>query len=268
MSTTTIATAEIIDMVSNLATINLGYLGIAVTVLVFLGGAFYLFNFKPLKDSIERQEKTLTVLEKDVKENLSSSKEEIKGDLVVFKKTQDDVVLNSIQQRNEKLLSDIQTKIVTFENEFTQKFNAFAEGKDQNLQTIILAEVSNNTRELEKSLNTAIIKVKSGSEEAAATVSKTVSSVQEDLKEVKRTMRKLEVFMYSQKGQMGAIYGSIDLLKDAIDENNWRINGALEDLNKELEGEIITRIEKQLVRLDDKPEYSPLAAKIRKRYQE
>ena len=122
-------------------------------------------------------------------------------------------------------------------------------------------------------MNTAIIKVKSGSEEAAATVSKTVSSVQEDLKEVKRTMRKLEVFMYSQKGQMGAIYGSIDLLKDAIDENNWRINGALEDLNKELEGikldgEIITRIEKQLVRLDDKPEYSPLAAKIRKRYQE
>ena len=97
--------------------------------------------------------------------------------------------------------------------------------------------------------------------------------MQDYLKEVKRKIRELEVFKYSLKGQMGAIYGSIDLLKDAIDENSWNIGGTLEDLFKEiadckLEGEIITRIEEQLIRLNDKPKYIPLVSKIRKKYQE
>lgn len=273
MATTTISITEIIGLIENLATLNLGYLGVAVTILVFLGGAFYLFNFKPLKDALERQEKTLSDLEKEVKENLSSSKKEIKEDLEVFKKEQEEDLSNFSKQRDDKLLSDIQTKIIGFEKEFTQKFDSFAEEKDSNLKTIILAEVSNKVRDLEKALSALISNSKSETEKNISSLKNTLASLQENLKEVKRKARELEVFKYSQRGQMGAIYGSVDLLKEAIDENSWRIDGSLEDLNKELEGvklegETITRIEEQLVRLDSKPKYSPLVAKIRKRYQE
>ena len=273
MATTTTSIIEIIGLIENLATLNLGYLGIAVTILLFLGGAFYLFNFKPLKDALGRQEKILTDLGKEVNENLSSSKKEIRDDLELFKKAQVEESYNFSKQRDDKLLADIQTKIVSFENEFTQKFNSFVEEKDANLKTIILAEVSNKVRDIEKTLSSTISISKSETEKEIASVKKTLASFQDNLKEIKRITRELEVFKYSQRGQMGAIYGSIDLLKDAIDENSWRIDGALEDLFKEiadykLEGEIIIRIEEQLVRLNDKPKYTPLVLKIRKKYQE
>lgn len=272
MATNTIVIPEIINLISNLATLNLGYLGIAVTILVFLGGAFYLFNFKPLKDNLEKQEKTIDGLKKEVEENLSSSKKEIKEELEEYKKNQDGVVLNLVTQRDDKLLADVQTKIAIFEKEFTQKFDSFVDEKDKNSKTVILAEVSDKIRELEKSLTTIVSSVKTENDKKNTNTEKSFSSLQNDFKELKRCNRKLEVFMYSQKGQMGAIYGSIDLLKDAIDENSWRIDSTLEDLNNEikgikLRGDIITRIEEQIVRLNDKPKYLPLVTKLRKHYQ-
>ncbi|NQU77717.1 hypothetical protein HQ544_03395 [Candidatus Falkowbacteria bacterium] len=273
MPTTTVTIIEIADLMEKLATINIGYLGISVTILVLLGGAFYLFNVKPLKDSLGRQEKTLTDLGKEVNENLSSSKKEIKNDLEVFKDIQDENISDLAKQRDGKLLSDIQTKIVSFEKEFTQKFDSFAEEKDANLKTVILAEVGNKVRELEKTLSSTINNLKSETGKEIASVKELLSTLQNNLKEVNRRTRELEVFKYSQQGKMGAIYGSIELLKGAIDEGGWRIEGYLEDLNRELkdinlEGELITRIEEQLVRLVDKPKYSPLVVKIRKHYQE
>lgn len=273
MATSTIITSELVSLIESLATLNLGYLGISVTILLFLGGAFYLFNFKPIKDKLEQQEKTLNDLEKEIKENLSSSKKEIKEDIEKFKEEQNKALSDLIKQKDEKILSEIQTKIVSFEKDFTEKFDTFAEEKDENLKTVILAEVSNKVRDLEKSLTAVINTAKSELNKEVVSTKNKVSTLQDSLKEVKRKTRELEVFKYSQKGQMGAIYGSIYLLKEAIDEDSWRINGALEDLSREmdgvkLEGEIITRIEEQLVRLDNKPKYSPLVIKIRKHYQE
>jgi len=272
MTTTTITIIEIASLMQNLATLNLAYLGIAVTILVLLGGAFYLFNFKPLKDSSERYEKILIELGKEVKENLTLSKIEIKEDLVNFKKEQEENTSNFIEQNSEKLLSDIQAKLSNFEKDFTQKFNSFAEEKDENLKTVILANVSDKERVLEKSLSSYIDKTKVELEKEITSLKGKLVLLQEDFKDLKRRTRELEVYKYSQKGQMGAIYGSIDLLEDAINENSWRIEGSLDDLFQEigdisLEGELITRVEEQLTRLDDKPKYAPLVTKIRKKYQ-
>ena len=105
---------------------------------------------------LKGKEKTLTDLEKEIKENLSSSKKEIKEELNIFKDEQIKTVSNIFEQKADKLLSDIQTKIANFDKEFTQKFDSFAEEKDVSLKTVILAEVSNKVRELEKSLSFAI----------------------------------------------------------------------------------------------------------------
>lgn len=273
MPTSIVATPEVIDLINNLATLNLGYLGIAVTILVFFGGAFYLFNFKPIKDNLEKQERIINELKKEIEKNIISFKEKMEKDFDNFKNVQNDEISNLVTQRDEKLLSDIQTKIVTFEKDFTENFNSFADKKDVDLKVIILAETSGKIQILEKNIISLASKVKAENEKESSNVMRIISSLQSDLKELKRTNRILEVFMYSQKGQMGAIYGCIDLLRDAIDENTWRIGSSLEDLSKEidgikLEGEVITRIEEQLVRLSKMPKYSPLVAKIRKHYQQ
>lgn len=93
-----------------------------------------------------------------------------------------------------------------------------------------------------------------------------------DFKDLKRTVKELRIFVYAQKGQQGEILETIELLKEDIDENNWRIDGVLEDLEKtiqkiDLKPNLITDIEEQLCRLDDKPKYKFLVSKIRKHYQ-
>lgn len=271
MATTTPATLDLINLIQNLATLNLGYLGVSVTILIVFGGAFYLFNFKPLKDTIERQERTLTDLKTEVEKNLSSSKEEIKEDLKAFQIAQTETISKSVDQKNENLFSDFNSKISDFERDFSEKFSTFAVEKDDALKTVVLAEVSNQIRTLEKTLTATIDKNKTDSTKSLEEIKSSISSLRNELKDLKRKVGELEVFKFSQKGQMGAIYGSVELLKQDIDDNSWRIDGSLEDLNKELkgielEGEVITRIEEQLVRLADKPKYQPLVEKVRKNY--
>lgn len=47
------------NFINQVAAVNLGYLSVAVTILLIFGGAFYLFNFKPLQESIRKQEEDL-----------------------------------------------------------------------------------------------------------------------------------------------------------------------------------------------------------------
>jgi hypothetical protein len=92
-------------------------------------------------------------------------------------------------------------------------------------------------------------------------------------KELKREVKDLKIFMHAQKGQMGEIYGLIDALKEDIDDDSWRIDGVLEELEKaigktRLTNDVIASLEEQLFRLEDKPKYKFMMNKIRKHYQE
>ena len=92
-------------------------------------------------------------------------------------------------------------------------------------------------------------------------------------KDLKRTVKELEVFMHGQKGQMGELIGLVELLKEDIADDSWRIESTLEGLEKvisgtTLKGDMITDIEEQLCRLDDKPKYNVLVKKVRKHYQD
>ncbi len=69
---------EITHFIETITTLNLGYLGLSVTILVFLGGAFYLFNFKPLKETIEKNEK-----------RLMESENKLEGELLKFQDHQE-----------------------------------------------------------------------------------------------------------------------------------------------------------------------------------
>ena len=94
-----------------------------------------------------------------------------------------------------------------------------------------------------------------------------------EFKDLSRTVKELEIFVHAQKGQRGEFMGWIEVLKEDIDDESWRIAVTLEELEKtvsriKLENTHITDIEEQLCRLDNKPKYNFLVAKIRKHYQE
>jgi hypothetical protein len=71
-TTTTISVAEMMTLVQGMATLNLGYLVLCVTIILFAGGFFYLFNFRPLQESIEKQDGQLESLKKDVETKIEN----------------------------------------------------------------------------------------------------------------------------------------------------------------------------------------------------
>ncbi|MDR3582195.1 MAG: hypothetical protein P4L67_02885 [Candidatus Pacebacteria bacterium] len=58
-------TINLQDLISSLAASNLAYLTVALVIIGFLAGAFYLFNFKPLQDQLKKQEENNIATEKE-----------------------------------------------------------------------------------------------------------------------------------------------------------------------------------------------------------
>jgi|GEM_PF-6218190 len=72
IATTSIAVSDLISLTQNIATLNLGYLGVCVTIILFAGGFFYVFNFGPLQKSFEKQEGQLGLISKEVDSKIDS----------------------------------------------------------------------------------------------------------------------------------------------------------------------------------------------------
>jgi hypothetical protein len=64
------------DLVGQLTTYNIEYLGIAITVILFISGLFYYFNLRPLQDRINKQEletrEMVKALEKNSRKQLGA----------------------------------------------------------------------------------------------------------------------------------------------------------------------------------------------------
>ena len=64
-TTSAITVADSINLITGVANASLGYLTVAVTILALLGTAFYIFNFRPLTKTLERQEERFRTSEKE-----------------------------------------------------------------------------------------------------------------------------------------------------------------------------------------------------------
>jgi hypothetical protein len=261
VSTTVVNITDLINLSKDIAQLNLGYLGISVTILAILGGVFYLFQLKPLKDILNKQGETISDLKKEAGELLKSAEKKVDVALENFDKEQKEKLSNSLQQNQEKLLLEVKNQLTLLEKTITEKTESTTENKDNKLKEIILSETDNRLRALEDKLNSKIEKIE-----------RAVSSIDGKIKDLKRKTRELEVFKYSKEGKMGAIYGLIDLLKEDIEEKSWRTSNTLEQLENEitgiiLKGDDITIIEEQLVKLDEEKKYKHLIDGIREQYQ-
>ncbi len=231
IASNSITVTDIINAANNIATLNLGYLGISVTILALLGGAFYLFNIRPLKDTLGQQEKLLINLKKEVEDNLSSSKLEVKEELKEFETRQITNISSLIQQENDKLISEVQTKIAIFEKDFAQKFDFFASEKDSNLKTVLLAEVGTQLRTIEKAIKIDSDKSIKELSDKLAPLQDTLVSIKSDIAGAKEDIVDLKIEHHLKKNQVGALKGMIDKLNLRIDRG-WNVESELAMIKK------------------------------------
>jgi hypothetical protein len=180
-------------------------------------------------------------------------------------------VSDHTKQKNDLLSSTVDTRIAGLETVISVKFSSVIEKELGSLHTLVMSEVGDRIRELEKNFLEKLELQKLDFEKRFEAVNEKQIESKKAIATLNRKTRELEIFKYSQKGQMGAIYGSIELLKEDIDAKNWKIEGDLEDLSKEIEGvnlksEVITQIEEQLARLDDAPKYKYLIDQVKEMY--
>lgn len=242
------------DLVDQVITYNLGYLGIAVGIIVALGGAFYLFNFRPLKDALSKQESELgeqAQLLKDTEENLR------KETLSRLDDATDKVA--SLQETNkQEILSLVEEKLIESEALVSREIEASMRRETKSIKEQLLIEMKNLLLTSESELKEQINTLDKQLVQEAGSLDIKISSLKNKMDDVNRRIRELEVYKYSKEGQMGAIYGLVDLLNEAItNKEGWRINRYLDLLRKEIDGcyidaDIVSNIEEQLERLKEK----------------
>ncbi len=69
--------ADFTMLLQSVVTLNLGYLGVCVTIILGAGGFFYLFSVKPFQASLEKQEKELIQLKRDTEERTTLMEEKL-----------------------------------------------------------------------------------------------------------------------------------------------------------------------------------------------
>lgn len=216
LSTSTISIIDLIGFSQQIAQLNLGYLGISVAILGVLGGVFVYFNIKPLKDSLDKQEKSLEELRKEARNLLNLSGEQLQNGLESFKFSQDESVSAILKQQEEKLDLETTNKIQKTEKLLVEKIGSVSEEKDVKLKEIVFSEVTNRSSLLEKSLTSQITTTKEAINKELAEAKQKLISLEARLKESDEMIKELQVYKFSKEGQMGAIIYSIELFRDAV----------------------------------------------------
>lgn len=236
-ATTSIAVSQLIGLSQNLATINLGYLGIAVTILVLLGGGTYFFSVKPFKDKIDKQEEEIKGLKKKIEDDLKDAKQNISDDLKMFKVNYTEELKTSSKQREEKVKSDFESKLATLDKDLFEKINITAKEKDDSLKEVILSEISSRILGLEKTLRTEIDGYKVQNDKDVALLK---NKIDFGLRELSITVKELEAFKYDQEGKQGGIIMLIDSLGDDIKYREYAVQYKLRDIKDKLPNYILS----------------------------
>lgn len=273
VATSTINTAELINLTQSIAQLNLGYLGISVAILGLLGGVFIYFNIKPLKDALDKQETTINDLKKEADNLLEESKLQTESKLNEFQSEQSVSLLASLLQQKEKINLETRNQLQETERGLLEKIDLISENKDIKLREIIISEITNRNAVLEKNLTVLIKSAADEADKRFLQLEQLIAVLKSNLRDAQRDIKELKVYKFSKENKMGAVIYSIELLKEDIDEKRWSILNSLERLKGEIQGmdisaKYVAEIEEQLARIKDDSKYRVISEQIRKMYSE
>ncbi len=246
--------SEIINLSQGLATLNLGYLGISVTIIALLGGSFYLFNVKPLKDTLSKQEDALNSLKNEVKSSFVRAEESLKSSVDVFRESYSEELAVILRQQEEKIISNSQSQMAILDKELSEKIDAVAKEKDDNLKVVLLSEIGNQIRSLEKTLSTTLDEYKVSNSIEVRSLEKKIDS---GLRELNITVKELEAFKYHSEGKMGGILSLMEVLEERIEYKPHLLSFILEEMK--------ARISQYSLHKEDADRLKDLLAKIKQK---
>jgi hypothetical protein len=232
------------------------YWTLATLAAIFLGliSANLYFNvtanrreIEKIKDDAERATKSLiaeaeTEILRKSESGVQAETLRIKGEIenltTSLVKTAEASVL---QRSDENVAKEIKLAISNFENV---------------VKNMLLTQESKLLAEYEK----ADKKVESAIRAAQLTSGK--------LKDLEINVREVEVFMYSQKGKMGGIYGQVDLLEHDLKNREWNLRYRLPEIRDELKTtgipeNLATRLRENLATIKD-DEHQAIIGEIEK----
>ena len=264
--------SDIINLSKDIAQLNLGYLGVSVTILLILGGIFVYFNFGPIKETLKKQEKDINNLKERADGLLDKSKTQANMMLENFEKNQLIILNKNLEEIFNKIELSLKAKISNSEGLISEKINKISDEKDEKNKQFIISKISNQIKSIEKSIDLKLNKIQNLLKEEEKDRESAINGLKFTIKDMQRDIKELKIWKFAQEGKMGSIIYSISLLKDDIDdETDWRIIGDLEALDKNIEGcsldsSYVSQIEEQISRIESTPKYKIIIEKIRKKY--
>ncbi len=214
------------ELISSLAQLNVAYLGVTLGALALILGGLYLFSISPLRETLKKQEKslsdlkhrltrkiekieneTLKTIKLDFDHALENSKKVFQG---VFRKDLDNTK-NQIKDEKAELLKEVDNKIEKF--------------KDSDISFVREALVNNEKilRENEKALQERLDNLKT-----------VLNKTNLEISDLKYKVRELEAYKFSKEGRMGAIIAHVDLLETDLKDKRWRLEHRLNEIKGEL----------------------------------
>lgn len=128
-TSTIISSTDLINLLQGISSQNLGYLGLCVTIILaaggLTGGFYYLFNFKPLTESIRKQEEELARIKTEVELRI----EQMKQQTTELRTSLDQTALQIEKIKNEafKKLQETEQQFKDFVADSKKEFHSLKE---------------------------------------------------------------------------------------------------------------------------------------------
>lgn len=114
-ATTSVALNDVISLFKDVASLNLGYLAVSVTILTLLAGAFYLFNFRPLQEELKGQEEDL----KGVRKQIETEFIKLNDGINLSKRE----ALDNMEASKKRIEKDVLNLLIKTKTDLTTEFN-------------------------------------------------------------------------------------------------------------------------------------------------
>lgn len=269
IATSTISILDLLNVSRDIAQLNASYLGISVVILGSFGGIFVYINLKPIREMLNKQEKTISDLKDEADGLLDESKKQTGLTLEDFKATQEMSLQKLLGEKYIKITAETKEVVLNYELVLFDKVDKLYKKEFSDFKSELIMTAKNQILESESKIQKNINIEDKITAEKLEKLKNENATLKSDLSEMQIIVKELEVEKFEKNGQQGAILRLIELLKIDIDRNyDWSIASRLINIKKYLKEhtvrhEVNVKLNIELARLDTNVNYKTQLSEIR-----
>ncbi|TSC86497.1 MAG: hypothetical protein G01um10148_483 [Parcubacteria group bacterium Gr01-1014_8] len=204
-----------LDLIHQLNTASLEHIGFAITVVLALGGIFYLMSLRPIEKELEKQSSSIVDARQALESQVTSSVTALRAEIGALS--------NEIREDTKLLIKKSEEDILAKSSATT----ALALSKEKGE---MIEEIRAVDEKISKLTTASVSQQKDVASQGA-----TQNRQQLTITDLEMRIRELETYMYSKEGRMGAILIPLRTIKETMGTpGEWRIPRCLETLKEEV----------------------------------